>query len=144
GVRLERKGKMEEVRAGKEVILSAGPIGSPHLLQLSGIGDPDTLRAAGIGVLHPLPGVGNNLQDHLEFYFQFRFQQPTTLNGKLGQWAKYIFGSRWLLRKDGLGASNHYESCGFIRPKAGVPGPDLQYHFLPAAMRYDGKEAFAG
>ncbi|MFM1642151.1 choline dehydrogenase [Aeromonas salmonicida] len=144
GVRFERKGKMEEVRAGKEVILSAGPIGSPHLLQLSGIGDPDTLRAAGIGVLHPLPGVGENLQDHLEFYFQFRCQQPITLNGKLGLWDKFLIGSRWLLRKDGLGATNHFESCGFIRSKAGVPWPDLQYHFLPAAMRYDGKEAFAG
>ncbi|WP_417618275.1 GMC oxidoreductase, partial [Oceanisphaera sp.] len=144
GVRYERQGQLQDVRAGKEVILSAGSIGSPHLLQLSGIGARDTLQAAGIEVQHELPGVGENLQDHLEFYFQFRCKQPISLNGQLGLWSKFKIGSRWLLKKDGLGATNHFESCGFIRSKAGVEWPDLQYHFLPGAMRYDGKEAFSG
>ncbi|AEY01309.1 choline dehydrogenase [Oceanimonas sp. GK1] len=144
GVRYERNGRVQEVRVSKEVILSAGSVGSPHLLQLSGIGARDTLETAGIEVKHELPGVGENLQDHLEFYFQFRCKQPISLNGKLDLWNKFLIGSRWLLKKDGLGATNHFESCGFIRSKAGVEWPDLQYHFLPAAMRYDGREAFDG
>ncbi|WP_068829490.1 choline dehydrogenase [Pseudomonas sp. BMS12] len=144
GVRFQQGGKVQEVRASREVILSAGPIGSPHLLQLSGIGRADVLKAAGIAVQHELPGVGENLQDHLEFYFQYRCKQPITLNGKLGLWSKFLIGTRWLLKKDGLGATNHFESCAFIRSTAASPWPDLQYHFLPAAMRYDGKEAFDG
>ncbi|NRA69431.1 MAG: choline dehydrogenase [Gammaproteobacteria bacterium] len=144
GVRYERRGKIIDVHVNKEVILSAGSIGSPHLLQLSGIGAESVLSAAGIETLHNLPGVGQNLQDHLEFYFQFKCLQPISLNGKLGLWDKFLIGARWILTKDGLGATNHFESCGFIRSKANVEWPDLQYHFLPAAMRYDGKEAFAG
>ncbi|USD23554.1 choline dehydrogenase [Microbulbifer variabilis] len=144
GIKLERKGKILEFKARQEVILSAGPIGSPHLLQLSGIGDPDTLAEAGIELQHELPGVGQNLQDHLEFYFQFRCNQPISLNGKLDPWNKFLIGARWILKKDGLGATNHFESCGFIRSKENVEWPDLQYHFLPAAMRYDGREAFDG
>ncbi|GAA5444506.1 oxygen-dependent choline dehydrogenase [Microbulbifer sp. NBRC 101763] len=144
GIKLERKGKILEFIARREVILSAGPIGSPHLLQLSGIGDPDTLAEAGIELQHELPGVGQNLQDHLEFYFQFRCNQPISLNGKLDPWNKFLIGARWILKKDGLGATNHFESCGFIRSKENVEWPDLQYHFLPAAMRYDGREAFDG
>ncbi|PAU81852.1 choline dehydrogenase [Halovibrio salipaludis] len=144
GVRYERGGKVQDVKANSEVILSAGSIGSPHILQLSGIGNPDVLNKAGIEVNHALPGVGSNLQDHLEFYFQFRCKQPTSLNSKLNPLSKALIGARWILNKDGLGATNHFESCAFIRSKAGVEWPDLQYHFLPAAMRYDGKEAFAG
>ncbi|WP_444886163.1 choline dehydrogenase [Microbulbifer sp. JMSA008] len=144
GIKLERKGKILEFKAQQEVILSAGPIGSPHLLQLSGIGDPKTLAEAGIALQHELPGVGQNLQDHLEFYFQFRCNQPISLNGKLDPWNKFLIGARWILKKDGLGATNHFESCGFIRSKENVEWPDLQYHFLPAAMRYDGREAFDG
>ncbi|MEO4045703.1 choline dehydrogenase [Pseudomonas sp. CAU 1711] len=144
GVRFRQNGKVQEVRANAEVILSAGPIGSPHLLQLSGIGRGDVLKAAGIEVRHELPGVGENLQDHLEFYFQYRCKQPITLNGKLDLWSKFLIGTRWLLKKDGLGATNHFESCAFIRSTADSSWPDLQYHFLPAAMRYDGKEAFDG
>lgn len=143
GVQLSQNGKTEAYFA-KEVILSAGSIGSPHLLQLSGIGDPDVLKQANIEVKHALPGVGKNLQDHLEFYFQFKCTQPITLNGKLDWWNKLKIGVRWILSKKGLGATNHFESCGFIRSKAGVEWPDLQYHFLPAAMRYDGKSAFNG
>ncbi|MFT5296021.1 MAG: choline dehydrogenase [Colwellia sp.] len=144
GVRYERKGKIFNVSVVKEVILSAGPIGSPHLLQLSGIGPKSALEEAGIKVKHDLPGVGQNLQDHLEFYFQFRCKKPISLNGQLGLWKKFLIGSRWFFTKKGLGATNHFESCGFIRSKANIEWPDLQYHFLPAAMRYDGKEAFAG
>lgn len=144
GVRYERGGKVQDVKANSEVILSAGSIGSPHILQLSGIGNREVLQKAGIEVNHELPGVGSNLQDHLEFYFQFRCKQPTSLNSKLNPLSKALIGARWLLRKDGLGATNHFESCAFIRSQAGVEWPDLQYHFLPAAMRYDGKEAFDG
>jgi choline dehydrogenase len=144
GVRYERKGKIFDVSVDKDVILSAGPIGSPHLLQLSGIGPKQVLEEAGIEVKHDLPGVGQNLQDHLEFYFQVKCKKPISLNGQLGLWNKFLIGSRWFFTKKGLGATNHFESCGFIRSKANVEWPDLQYHFLPAAMRYDGKEAFAG
>lgn len=144
GVRIEHKGKVEDIRCNKEVILAAGSIGSPHLLQLSGIGDPQVLADAGVELQHELPGVGQNLQDHLEFYFQFKCLKPISLNGKLDPFSKFLIGARWILDKSGLGATNHFESCGFIRSKAGLEWPDLQYHFLPAAMRYDGKEAFAG
>lgn len=144
GVKYEHKGKIIDVAANKEVILSAGSIGSPHILQLSGIGPKAVLETANIEVKHDLPGVGENLQDHLEFYFQFKCKQPITLNGKLDWWSKLLIGTRWILSKKGLGSTNHFESCGFIRSKASVEWPDLQYHFLPAAMRYDGKEAFAG
>jgi len=144
GVRYERKGKIVDVVVNKEVILSAGPVGSPHILQLSGIGSKTVLKDANIELKHELAGVGENLQDHLEFYFQFKCKKPITLNGKLGLWSKFLIGTRWILTKKGLGSTNHFESCGFIRSKANVEWPDLQYHFLPAAMRYDGKEAFAG
>ncbi len=144
GVEFSRGGSTQTLHAKREVILSAGPIASPQLLQLSGIGPGDVLKAAGIDVLHDLPGVGENLQDHLEFYFQFRCQQPITLNGELNLWSKFLIGSRWLLSRTGLGATNHFESCAFIRSRPGVRWPDIQYHFLPAAMRYDGKAAFDG
>lgn len=144
GVKVEHKNRTFEIKAKQEVILSAGSIGSPHILQLSGIGAPDVLAKAGIEVKHALPGVGENLQDHLEFYFQFKCKQPITLNGKLNLWDKFLIGARWFFTRKGLGATNHFESCGFIRSKAGVEWPDLQYHFLPAAMRYDGKAAFDG
>ncbi|AXR06147.1 choline dehydrogenase [Salinimonas sediminis] len=144
GVRYKHDDKMIEARAATSVILSAGSIGSPHLLQLSGIGNATHLEKAGIECLHHLPGVGENLQDHLEFYFQFRCKQPITLNRELDLVSKGMIGARWMLFKTGLGATNHFESCGFIRSKAGVEWPDLQYHFLPAAIRYDGKSAFDG
>ena len=136
--------ELVSVSANHDVILSAGPIASPQLLQLSGIGPGQVLQNAGIEVKHVLPGVGENLQDHLEFYFQFRCKQPITLNGKLDLWNKFLIGSRWFFYKTGLGATNHFESCAFIRSKAGIKWPDIQYHFLPAAMRYDGRAAFKG
>ncbi|KEQ18140.1 choline dehydrogenase [Endozoicomonas numazuensis] len=144
GVEYKHKGQIKQALVNKEVILSAGSIGSPHILQLSGIGSKSVLDSAGITVRHELPGVGENLQDHLEFYFQFRCKQPITLNGKIDPLSKLFIGARWFFKKDGLGATNHFESCGFIRSKAGVEWPDMQYHFLPAAMRYDGRSAFDG
>ncbi|MCP3703426.1 MAG: choline dehydrogenase [Alteromonas sp.] len=144
GVEYVVNGKTETAAASNEVILSAGSIGSPHILQLSGIGDKDILEKAGVDVKHHLPGVGQNLQDHLEFYFQYKCKQPITLNRKLGLISKGLIGARWLLNRSGLGATNHFESCAFIRSKADVQWPDIQYHFLPAAIRYDGKSAFDG
>ena len=144
GVEFEQAGRVQTVQANREVLLSAGPIASPQLLQVSGIGPADVLNEAGIAVKHELPGVGQNLQDHLELYFQFRCKQPITLNGKLDLWSKFLIGLRWILTKKGLGATNHFESCGFVRSRAGVKWPDIQFHFLPAAMRYDGNAAFDG
>jgi len=144
GVEYVVNDKTETAAASNEVILSAGSIGSPHILQLSGIGDKDILEKAGVDVKHHLPGVGQNLQDHLEFYFQYKCKQPITLNRKLGLISKGLIGARWLLNRSGLGATNHFESCAFIRSKADVEWPDIQYHFLPAAIRYDGKSAFDG
>ena len=144
GIEYKVNGNVQTAHAAKEVVLSAGPIGSPHILQLSGIGDKDILEKAGVEVKHHLPGVGQNLQDHLEFYFRYKCKQPITLNGKLGLISKGLIGAKWLLTRKGLGATNHFESCAFIRSKPGVEWPDIQYHFLPAAMRYDGRSAFAG
>ncbi len=144
GVELYEKNNTARFFVNKEVLLSAGSIGSPHILHLSGIGNNETLSAAGIETQHELPGVGENLQDHLEFYFQYQCKKPLTLNSKLGPLSKLAIGVRWILFKTGLGATNHFESCGFIRSKEGVEWPDLQYHFLPAAIRYDGKSAFEG
>jgi choline dehydrogenase len=126
------------------VILSAGSVGSPQLLQLSGVGPAKVLAEAQVPLLHDLPGVGENLQDHLEVYFQYRCNQPISLNSKLDYFNMGLIGARWLLTKTGLGATNHFESCGFIRSRAGLKWPNIQYHFLPAAMRYDGNAAFDG
>ncbi len=144
GVVYERGGQKTTVRARREVILSAGSIGSPALLQASGIGPAQVLRDAGVAVVHDLPGVGANLQDHLEVYFQYRCTQAITLNGQLDLFHKFLIGARWFFFKSGLGATNHFESCAFIRSRAGIEWPDIQYHFLPAAMRYDGNAAFDG
>ena len=144
GVEYERGGQTVQARARREVVLSAGVIGSPMILQLSGIGPAEVLKDAGVEVVHDLPGVGENLQDHLEVYFQFRCTQPITLNSKLGMFSKALIGARWMLFKDGLGATNHFEAGAFIRSKAGLEWPDIQYHFLPAAMSSDGNSAFDG
>lgn len=144
GIEYSKGGSIKTARARKEVILSAGSIGSPQLLQLSGIGPAKVLEDAGVEVVKDLPGVGENLQDHLEVYFQIHCKQPITLNSKLDLISKGIIGTRWVLFKDGLGATNHFESCAFIRSKPGQQWPDIQYHFLPAAMRYDGGKAVEG
>ena len=144
GIEILTGGVKQSILANREVILSAGSIGSPQLLQLSGIGPKSVLDNAGVELIHDLPGVGENLQDHLEVYFQFRCTKPISLNGKIDLFSKGLIGTRWILFKSGLGATNHFESCAFIRSKAGVKWPDIQYHFLPAAMRYDGNAAFDG
>lgn len=144
GVEYAVGGEIRQAVARREVILAAGPIGSPTILQRSGIGPAALLRRHGIDVVADRPGVGGNLMDHLEVYFQFRCTRPITLNAELKPWRKLLIGLRWMLRKDGLGATNHFESCAFVRSAAGVEWPDIQYHFLPGAMRYDGNAAFAG
>jgi len=138
GLEYRQGGRSHLARAGAELILSGGPINSPQLLKLSGVGPAAELREHGIAVIHDLPGVGENLQDHLEFYFQVACKEPITLYSFLNLWSRTLIGARWLLRKDGLGATNHFETCGFIRSRAGVAYPDIQYHFLPMAVAYDG------
>jgi len=144
GVEFSVNGNKKTLKANKEVILCAGSIGSPQLLQLSGIGPKKVLNDVGIEILHALPGVGENLQDHLEVYFQYHCKKPITLNSKLNLISKGLIGIQWILAKTGLGATNHFESCGFIRSRAGIEWPNIQYHFLPAAMRYDGNAAMKG
>ena len=144
GVECDIRGDIKKFTANKEVILCAGSIGTPQLLQVSGVGPRDVLEAASIEVIHESPGVGQNLQDHLEFNFQYRCKEPITLNSELGLFKKALIGARWLLFKTGLGRSNHFESCAFIRSRAGIKWPDIQYHFLPGAITYDGTVAFKG
>jgi len=138
GVSYTRGNGTVTVRARREVIVSAGSIASPQLLKLSGVGPVAELQALGIPVVHDLPGVGENLQDHLEFYFQVACTEPITLYKYQNPLGKALIGMRWLLRKDGLGATNHFEAGGFIRSRAGIKYPDIQYHFLPMAVTYDG------
>ncbi len=126
------------IRARREVLLCGGAINSPQLLQLSGVGDPDMLRKFAIPVVAPLRGVGENLQDHLETYVQYACKEPITLYSAMNPLAKARIGAQWLLFGTGLGATNHFEAGGFIRSAAGVQHPDLQYHFLPMAISYDG------
>jgi choline dehydrogenase len=138
GVAYRRGNEEHRARARREVIVSAGPIQSPKLLKLSGIGPAQELAQHGIAIIHDLPAVGENLQDHLEFYFQMACTQPITLYAQTTAFRKALIGMRWLLTKDGLGASNHFETGGFIRSRAGVLYPNIQYHFLPMAVSYDG------
>jgi choline dehydrogenase len=144
GVRYLRNGVEQVARASRDVILSGGPIASPQLLKLSGVGPGAELQAFGIPVVTDLPGVGENLQDHLEFYFQIESKEPVTLFSVMNPVAKGLIGARWLLTKDGLGATNHFETCGFIRSRAGIKYPDIQYHFLPLAVTYDGSSLAEG
>jgi len=138
GLEYRQAGATHRVRIGEELILSGGPINSPQLLKLSGVGPAAELRALGIEVVRDLPGVGENLQDHLEFYFQVACKEPITLYSSINWWNRALIGARWLFAKDGLGTTNHFETCGFIRSRAGIPYPDIQYHFLPMAVAYDG------
>jgi choline dehydrogenase len=138
GVSYLRGGIERHARARRSVLICAGPINTPQLLKLSGVGPGAELAALGIDVVRDLPGVGENLQDHLEFYFQQACREPITLYSSMTPLAKLGIGLRWLLFKDGLGASNHFETCGFIRSAAGIRYPDIEYHFLPVAVSYDG------
>ncbi|WP_370230768.1 choline dehydrogenase [Salipiger bermudensis] len=144
GVEVERGGKIEVIRAEAEVILSASSLNSPKLLMLSGIGPAAHLAEHGIEVVADRPGVGQNLQDHLELYIQAAASQPVSLFKYWNLLGKAYVGARWLFTKTGPGASNQFESAGFIRSEAGVDYPDIQYHFLPIAVRYDGQVAAEG
>ncbi|NEY90605.1 choline dehydrogenase [Tabrizicola oligotrophica] len=144
GVEYEHGGARHTATARREVLVACGPIGAPHLLQRSGIGPGAVLRAAGVEVLHDLPGVGENLQDHSEVYIQYACKEPITLNGKMDLFSRFLIGAEWLLFKRGLSVTNHFESGGFIRSDASLKWPDIQFHFLPAAMRYDGKKPLKG
>ena len=138
GVEIERGGRIETLRAGREVILAASSLNSPQLLKLSGVGPAEELRRHGIPVVADRPGVGENLQDHLELYIQQACTQPITLYKHLNWVSKILIGAQWTCFKSGFGATNHFESAAFIRSQAGVRYPDIQYHFLPVAIRYDG------
>lgn len=144
GVEVLRGGKTEVLRASGEVILAASSINSPKLLLLSGIGPAAHLAEHGIDVVADRAGVGQNLQDHLELYIQMAASQPITLYKHWNLVSKAVIGAQWLFTKTGLGASNQFESAAFIRSKAGIKYPDIQYHFLPIAVRYDGKAAAEG
>ncbi|MEM6624340.1 MAG: choline dehydrogenase [Pseudomonadota bacterium] len=144
GVEIERAGLKEVIRARKEVILAASSINSPKILMLSGIGPAAHLAEHGIPVQADRPGVGQNLQDHLELYIQQACTQPITLFKYWNLFGKARVGLEWLLNKSGPGASNQFESAAFLRSKPGVEYPDIQYHFLPIAVRYDGQVAAEG
>ena len=137
GVEVIIKGKTERI-LGKEIILCGGAINTPQILQLSGIGNQDDLIPLGIKMIQHLPGVGANLQDHLEVYVQFKCKQPVTQQPSLKFWKRPWIGFLWLFFRTGPGATNHFEAGGFTRSNDEVAYPNLMYHFLPLAIRYDG------
>ncbi|MBZ9694799.1 choline dehydrogenase [Mesorhizobium sp. B2-3-14] len=141
GVEIEAHKQIQVVKARREVIVAASSINSPKILMLSGIGPAGHLHENGIAVVADRPGVGGNLQDHLELYIQQESTKPITLNSVLNPFSKAMIGAQWLFFKSGLGATNHFEAAAFVRSQAGVDYPDIQYHFIPAAVRYDGKAA---
>ncbi|BCG81497.1 choline dehydrogenase [Mesorhizobium sp. 113-3-3] len=141
GVEIEAHKQIQVVKARREVIVAASSINSPKILMLSGIGPAEHLRENGIAVIADRPGVGRNLQDHMELYIQQESTKPITLNSVLNPFSKALIGAQWLFFKSGLGATNHFEAAAFVRSRAGVDYPDIQYHFIPAAVRYDGKAA---
>ncbi|RWN56115.1 choline dehydrogenase [Mesorhizobium sp.] len=141
GVEIEVRRRIQVIKARREVIVAASSINSPKILMLSGIGPAQHLREYGIPVIADRPGVGRNLQDHMELYIQQESTQPITLNSVLNPFSKALIGAQWLFFKSGLGATNHFEAAAFVRSRAGVDYPDIQYHFIPAAVRYDGKAA---
>jgi choline dehydrogenase len=143
GVEMVERGSARRVRAG-EVILCGGAINSPQLLQLSGVGAAAELRALGIEPVHDLPGVGENLQDHLEVYVQHACTQPVSVAPALLWRNRPAVGFRWLFLRSGPGASNHFEAGGFVRSNEDVDYPNLMFHFLPVAIRYDGSAPAGG
>jgi choline dehydrogenase len=144
GVEVQRGGRTEVIGARAEVILAASSINTPKLLLLSGIGPGADLARHGVAMVADRPGVGANLQDHLEVYMQFASLQPVTLYRYWNLWGKALIGAQWLFTGTGHGASNQFESCAFIRSAAGIDYPDIQFHFLPIAVRYDGRAALSG
>ncbi|HEU0246973.1 MAG TPA: choline dehydrogenase, partial [Gaiellaceae bacterium] len=135
-----RKGKNVHTVRAREVILCGGSINTPQLLQLSGIGAPGHLGELGIETVHELPGVGENLQDHLEVYVQHVCTKPVSVQPALKKWRRPEIGFRWLFLRSGPGASNHFEAGGFCRSNEEVDYPNLMLHFLPVAIRYDGSQ----
>ena len=144
GVEYARGGTVRRALAGREVILSGGAINSPQLLMCSGLGRAAELETLDIPVVADLPGVGENLQDHLEVYVQYACRRPVSLYSALKPWNQLRIGFDWLFRRSGPGASNQMEAGGFIRSRAGIEHPDLQYHFVPVAMNYDGSRKHDG
>ncbi len=143
GVEYSRRGRLERVGGGK-VILSGGAINSPQLLQLSGVGNSAELDALGIGTVQHLPGVGENLQDHLEVYVQHACRQPVSVQPAMKLWRRPLIGAQWLFLRKGPGATNHFEGGGFVRSNEEVAYPNLMFHFLPIAVRYDGSAPAGG
>jgi choline dehydrogenase len=133
-------GRARRRARAREIILSGGAINSPQLLLLSGIGPADEIRRHGIAVVHDLPGVGRNLQDHLELYVQYACKEPITLYITENPVRRVAIGAQWFLFKSGLGASAHLEAGAFIRRNADVAHPDLQYHFLPSLVNDHGRK----
>jgi len=142
GVEYQRRGQ-RHVAAAAEVVLCGGAINTPQLLQLSGIGPAAVLHDAGVSPIVDLPGVGENLQDHLEVYVQYACTQPVSMAPYLARWRRPWIGLQWLFRQ-GPGASNHFEAGGFLRSNNEVRWPNLMFHFLPVAVRYDGSVPAAG
>jgi choline dehydrogenase len=144
GVEYQRgRSGVQQVRAGT-VVLCGGAINTPQLLQLSGVGNADELTALGIDVVHDLPGVGENLQDHLEVYIQYACKQPVTMQRYLKRRYMPWIGAQWLFLRKGPGATNHFEGGGFVRSNDDVEYPNLMFHFLPIAVRYDGSAPEGG
>ncbi len=143
GVEVIIKGKKQNFSA-HEVILCGGAINTPQILQLSGIGNAKELSALGIGVVADLPGVGENLQDHLEVYVQYACKKPVSMQPMLKLWRRPFIGARWLFFRSGPGATNHFEAGGFTRSNSDVKYPNLMFHFLPLAIRYDGSAPSGG
>ena len=137
------RGQVEQIRGG-EVICCGGAINSPQLLQLSGVGNGTELAALGIPVVHDLPGVGENLQDHLEVYIQHACTQPVSMYPALKWYNKPWIGLEWLLARTGPAATNHFEAGGFVCSNGEVAYPNLMFHFLPVAIRYDGTSPSGG
>ncbi len=132
-----RRGRRRRIVRGAEIISCGGAFNSPQLLQLSGVGDPDHLAGLGIDVVSALPGVGENLQDHLEVYIQYKCKEPVSMQPYLAKWRMPIIGLQWLARR-GPAATNHFEAGAFLRSNDDVEYPNLMFHFLPIAIRYDG------
>ncbi len=144
GVEYSERGGGTQLAQGGEVILSGGAINTPQLLQLSGVGDAPALESLGVDVVQHLPGVGSNLQDHLEVYVQHANRQPVSVNPGISWPRKLLVGAQWLFLRSGVGATNHFEGGGFCRSNDDVRYPNLMFHFLPMAVRYDGTSPARG
>jgi choline dehydrogenase len=144
GVEYSYRGSDERRVFGNEIILCGGAINTPQLLQLSGVGNADELTALGINVVADLPGVGENMQDHLEVYIQYACKQPVSMQPYLQKWRRPFIGAQWLFLRGGPAATNHFEGGGFVRSNEDVAYPNLMFHFLPIAIRYDGSAPSGG